>query len=425
MIRKLSAIPLLFFIVTRLAAQGGDRIDFHLQNLPAQGLAMDKGWRFQPGDNSAWASSYFNDSLWPTADLSNYKIFLPQLRLNGIGWFRMRILVDSQFSSSELAIVISQLGASEIYVNGNLLLTLGRVGMGKNLISDNPHGKPFILHVNPGDTLCLALRFASHVPSNLWLLTNTGIQPIQFKLSSFSQAINEFERDLQSQRIPFGFSFMCIGIGIVFMLLHFFFPEERINLLFGGFCLFVSMIPVIQFQLAENNLDMSAYGLFYFLVSFIERITSILILAIVTLIVFNKIFFHQWIIMLYVVVLNSFFQFFFAPGPVTYVLNLLAYTVMAVELIRLAVYAFMQSKFLVGIAAAISGLLHFTFTIRAITSVDLTAYYYQLNLATCLTLLGIYLAGKFASHSKLLLYQLEQMNRISREHAKRESQKQS
>ncbi len=68
---------------------------FHLDNLPAQGVLLDKGWKFQKGDNPNYAQPQFDDSQWfsinPTKDIHE----IPQLWNNNIVWFRLHFTADS------------------------------------------------------------------------------------------------------------------------------------------------------------------------------------------------------------------------------------------------------------------------------------------------------------------------------------------
>src|SRR4051812_16077809 len=88
--------------------------------IPPQGITLDKGWKFQSGDNAEWASADFNDRNWQSATLSDYNTYLARLKEKNIGWFRLHLLIDSSVQTKQLAIQLSQSGASEIYLNGEL-----------------------------------------------------------------------------------------------------------------------------------------------------------------------------------------------------------------------------------------------------------------------------------------------------------------
>ena len=53
---------------------------------------------------------------------------LPKSGWNGIGWFRLRLKVDESLTNQQLALIMDHWGASEIYVDGRLIKSFGKVG---------------------------------------------------------------------------------------------------------------------------------------------------------------------------------------------------------------------------------------------------------------------------------------------------------
>ena len=78
---------------------------FYLKNLPPEGVLLDKGWKFQIGDNPDYAKPYYDDSKWqsinPTLDIHD----LPQIK-EGVVWFRLHLFLDSNLLKEQLALVI-------------------------------------------------------------------------------------------------------------------------------------------------------------------------------------------------------------------------------------------------------------------------------------------------------------------------------
>lgn len=100
-----------------------------IDSLSEKGFLLDKGWKFQVGDNPRYADRDYDDSKWqsinPTLDVYD----LPQLQ-QGIVWLRLQLRVVNP-SDVQLALSITQSGASEVYLNGKLLHRFG-------VLSDNP-----------------------------------------------------------------------------------------------------------------------------------------------------------------------------------------------------------------------------------------------------------------------------------------------
>ena len=93
----------------------------------ADQIELYENWKFHTGDNPDWALAACDDRDW-----KNLSTFLPEAQLpgsgwTGIGWFRLHISVDSSLLNIPLGMDLLQAGASEIYLNGNLLYRTGTV----------------------------------------------------------------------------------------------------------------------------------------------------------------------------------------------------------------------------------------------------------------------------------------------------------
>src|SRR5690348_150125 len=144
---------------------------FYLKNLPSEGVLLDKGWKFHAGDDPDWVKQNYNDTNWTNVKLSDYNTYLPQLKTKNIGWFRLHFLIDSSIQKEQLAIQLSQLGASEIYLNGERFQQLGSIKSASDYKSFNPADKPLLLPLATGNSIVISIRFASEVPSRIWLFT--------------------------------------------------------------------------------------------------------------------------------------------------------------------------------------------------------------------------------------------------------------
>ena len=90
-----------------------------------------RNWKYHAGDNSAWADPELDDSLWETVDTRLKSDKLPKDGWRGIGWFRLHVAVDSTLWNKPLALIYHQTGAAEIYLDGKLIYTFGKVGTSK------------------------------------------------------------------------------------------------------------------------------------------------------------------------------------------------------------------------------------------------------------------------------------------------------
>ncbi|HLX92272.1 MAG TPA: hypothetical protein VKR32_11340, partial [Puia sp.] len=84
---------LLFTILTVSFCISQDTV-VHINKIPLAGLLLNKGWRFQPGDNPEYAKSDYDDRTWQSINPALSIVdSLPQLPASGICWFRLHIVV--------------------------------------------------------------------------------------------------------------------------------------------------------------------------------------------------------------------------------------------------------------------------------------------------------------------------------------------
>jgi hypothetical protein len=151
---------LVFLSLDKCFSQDSTTHVFHLDKLPLEGALLDKDWKFHPGDNSKWARQEFDDRNWQVLNLNQPIAHLPQFTKNNIVWLRLRFIVSDSAKDKFLALLINQYGASELYVDGNLLQTFGKVGILKEDIYFNPHNEPVAFQLNMELVHVIAVRFA-------------------------------------------------------------------------------------------------------------------------------------------------------------------------------------------------------------------------------------------------------------------------
>jgi serine phosphatase RsbU (regulator of sigma subunit) len=91
-------------------------------------IRLTPEFRYHAGDDTAWAALEFDDRFWESTNTWFQPINPPKSGWNGIGWFRLHLVVDSTLWNQPLALNMLQQGASEIYLDGKLLAQFGKVG---------------------------------------------------------------------------------------------------------------------------------------------------------------------------------------------------------------------------------------------------------------------------------------------------------
>ncbi len=212
-----------------------------------QGIATDRFWLFQNGDDASFSKITFDDQHWDTIS--------PQLstqdelkRFTGICWFRLHVRFDSSLKNLPLAIRIFQTGASEIYFDGEKIGGFGIVSNNeKTEERKDPLGVPVPFNYNSSGNHVFAIRYSNHdienkdVPS-----THSGGKMAGFEMNVIPSA-KTFSSLLFSQSliIAICFSLGCfyLVLGLVHLLLWFFYKQNRSNLYYFLFVINLCIFP--------------------------------------------------------------------------------------------------------------------------------------------------------------------------------------
>ena len=91
-------------------------------------IEMTYAWRFHPGDDPAWADPHLDDRDWQPVDPRLPAGALPSAGWTGTGWFRRHLLIDRGLSNKPLVLRIEAPGTTEVFLDGERLLTAGGAG---------------------------------------------------------------------------------------------------------------------------------------------------------------------------------------------------------------------------------------------------------------------------------------------------------
>jgi signal transduction histidine kinase len=386
-------------------------------------VSLDKDWKFKEGDDAAWSQSSYDDRFWQTVDLGNYTSFLPAFNKKRIGWFRLKLILDSGLRNKPVSFIISQMGACEMYINGSLFIRQGEIHL-PDIVVSNPHERPFLYTRDlRGDTITIAVRFASRLPTPLWLLPGRGARPLSIKMGSWLSATDNYRSFLVKPRIRIGFSFMTAGLGLLFILLYSFFPKEKINLLFGLFCLFLSTNALIEFQLSEGNLNIMQYGIISFGSMMEDKICGMLIFSIISIEILNRVTVYQRILIFYVLIIDTLLYLFFGATEVNFIWANIVRLIVTIEFIRLGLYGLKKGNYIIAVVAISSSIRNIGFILSFFTPINYAVSYDYFNWIICIAVVTFYLAAKFARHSKNQIFQLSEINILSEANLKKEQEK--
>jgi two-component system, NtrC family, sensor kinase len=258
--RFLIGLTLCWLSVSGVLAQAVFRID----SLPADGILLDKGWKFHAGDNPDWAKPGFDDSAWAGIDPTKDIFELPQVAKTGqIGWLRISLSLDSTVLQNQLALIIQQSIASEYYLNGKLIQRFGKISQKPNEIEAfDPLWKPVSFPANKEGNQTLAIRFALKPAIHYTTIFETSNPVTTIQLLKSEEAVNIYTNlRAYTER----FSMTQLGVWVMLFVLNFiFFLPNRNNkpwLYFSIFALFFLIGDIIQLNLyiLENDVANKFY----------------------------------------------------------------------------------------------------------------------------------------------------------------------
>ena len=205
---------------------------FRIDSLPKQGILLDKGWKWHPGDNPDFAKADYDDSAWESIDPTRTIHDLPQIRKEVVGWFRLKIHVDSSLLNKPLGFFIYQSIASEIYLDGKLLKQFGVVSSNKKEIKAIlPLNDPLGFQFGKPDQV-LAARFSVQ-PDLAYFINSIPLTTFRIGINDVL-GIGQFNRIEPDLPILHG---VYKGIFIVLTIIHFgfflFYKKQKSNLFFS------------------------------------------------------------------------------------------------------------------------------------------------------------------------------------------------
>ncbi len=203
----------------------------------APGAVLDKGWKWQNGDNAEWRLPGFNDSLWLSVDpLLDVHHSLPQIPTSSIFWLRLRFFIDSAVLQQQLALLVQQSGASTIYLDGKLIENLGHLDADADKITAyDPLFKPILLSAGNNPVHVLAIRYALEKNIHYTTAFAATRNPLFFAKLQYAQyAVDNFHRN---GIVMSGYYFFVIGLFFLLALIHsgyyFFGKAQKANLYFA------------------------------------------------------------------------------------------------------------------------------------------------------------------------------------------------
>ncbi len=209
------------------------------------------GWRYHPGDRAEWAAPSLDDSSWQTLNCLQFESeTFSEIDWIGIGWFRLHLRVEPSLWNKSIGMLLMQTGASEIYLDGELIYSLGTVGTSleeeKVELGLESSAKMIPIRFSEQAEHVIAVRYSNFWGMDYKLLEYPrGFQLALSELSIGIANLTEIIRDLSIYQ-------MLFGVPLAFTLLHFllflFYPESKENLYYALFAASISALAFAPLQ---------------------------------------------------------------------------------------------------------------------------------------------------------------------------------
>ncbi|MFI5153091.1 MAG: ATP-binding protein [Chitinophagales bacterium] len=224
-----------------------------VREFPKSGLVLNTGWRFYPGDDTIYTRYDYNgtDGIPVNPALQLDQLPAGIIR-SGIGWFCLRLQVDSSLRNKTVGITLSLLGAAEMYFNGERVYQFGNVG--KNYDDEKTqaiYARALNLRFGNNEKQIIAVRYSNH-PRNLYIKTGTIPDCLRVVMFSGNENINHFSSLIEKY-------FLFIGITVIITL-----ASAMLTLFF-----------FFSFRYRKEYLSYGLYFIFTFLATLVLSSTTV------------------------------------------------------------------------------------------------------------------------------------------------------
>lgn len=395
-----------------------------------EGTSIEEKARFTEQDHPNFALPNFDDSAWKYENFSSKDVY----KKNNPYWIRYYFKIDSSEINKPLCFNINQLGASEIYLNGKKIESIGKIGNEKTTENKLKNKIPTFFSLDNTKVNVLAIKFLPNIGEKKKVITFNSI-PLSVELVSASTIINKKTEYLEYMNF---YTMLICGIfgalGFIHLLLFIFYRKAIYNLYFSTYNFSISFMSYGILLFGEmtdfNNINVYIFIYFFSFLLFCTSLTGF----VNTLFGKKKIRLKIMLMIAFLILIIYYFSVGIAVSLVFLYLFFVAFE--SFYLIVRAMIRKEKSAFIVG-----GGILLFFFFIVLLIitmflnesfSIDvddtfgdgLISYSFILIFISFPISISAYLAWQFASTNLSLVKQIDEVKRLSEVNLKQEQEKQ-
>lgn len=236
------------------------------------GLNLINNWKYHSGDNFKWADKNINDSSWETISSNLSEGNLPKSGWNNIGWFRNHLIVDSSLWNKSFAILIGQLGASEVYLNGKLKFKIGNIGRERIDYFPAQNRTWQEIKLDACKNQVIAVRYANYASGYLNKINfDAGFNIYLTNLNTAFAQIPEYVRNSSVHEMIF--TVIPLILFILHLILYSFYRKQKQNL-FYALCL-LGFAGLTYFQFERDVITYPGTIILYYIMNNVSIVVTI------------------------------------------------------------------------------------------------------------------------------------------------------
>ena len=227
-----------------------DTVYVHSDSLKDRSISLDNVWRYHAGDDSVWAEQGFDDSNWDTLETRLPSASTSKDFWKGIGWFRTNIKIDSSLINQPVAFLISQVGASEIYLNGKLVKKFGTIGVDSvKEIPYQPSNIPFTVVLDTSLVYNISIRYSNQRANKDfdWFVSRFDFIGFSLALRDNDDAItSKVENEKANVAVNILISGIFLALALLYFSLFIFYSDKKENVYYALFNFCISLLFAVS-----------------------------------------------------------------------------------------------------------------------------------------------------------------------------------
>lgn len=303
-------------------------------------------WRWHSGDNSEYAKADFDDRTWDTTRTFWVMSSAPE-KWNTIGWFRLKVRIDSTLEGKPLLWQMAHRGASEVFIDGVLVKSYGKPAATPD--REEPYRPGYeafvaVVPVSSNHEHVIAVRYSDTKARERSSRLLFKVYSVGFGLTVQSaQGLSAHINDVSDSTMGIMFITSVLGaLAILHLLLYFFNARSKENLYYSLFAIglalsqFRQLYPFVAHLNIETSIVLQSLNIAWLLMGLMGGLGF-----------FYNVFYPRiprqfWLLALGAVLLIAFILFGFAGAIDTYLLILSS--LIGIEMVRVLVLAIIRKR---------------------------------------------------------------------------------